>query len=449
MPHTTMKSFLTEIKKNFGSGNYEGDQFGGATGHNGNGLPTGFANNFMFATGIECSYPTIDQGKTRRDMLLECDHYNRYKEDLGLVKEMGLKVLRYGLPYYNIQKGPGKYDWEFADLAMAEIQRLGITPILDLMHFGVPDWVGNFQNPELPVFFAEYCEEVAKRYPWVRYYTPVNEIYVTAKMSAKDGAWNEQLKSDKGFVTALKHAAAASIMGTQKIAKHRPDCVIVQSESAEFTHELRAERTPAVQLENLLRFTSLDLLYAHQPEGEVVNYLYDNGMTRQEYDWFMAGEPPGYQVMGNDYYGRNEKILLPDGTMQTSMDVLGWATITHDYYQRYKKPVMHTETNVFDANEAPAWLWKQWVHILRLRKEGVPVLGFTWYSLIDQIDWETGLAEKKGTVNACGLFDLDRKPRLVADAYKMLLQEYGQITIVPHGELFEVTTRPATLKVEV
>jgi beta-glucosidase/6-phospho-beta-glucosidase/beta-galactosidase len=444
-----MKSFLTEIKKKFGTGDYEGDQFGGARGHNGSGLPTGLPNNFMFATGIECSYPTIDHGKTRRDMLAECDHYNRYKEDLGLVKEMGLKVLRYGLPYYNIQTAPGKYDWEFSDLAMAEIQRLGITPILDLMHFGVPDWLGNFQNPELVVHFADYCEQVAKRYPWVRYYTPVNEIYVTARSSAKDGVWNEQLKSDQAFVTALKHCAAASIMGTQKIVALRPNSVIVQSESAEFTHELRAERTPAVQLENLLRFTSLDLLYAHQPEGEVVNYLYDNGMTRQEYDWFMAGEPPGYQIMGNDYYGRNEKIMLPDGEICTSVDVLGWSTITHDYYQRYKKPVMHTETNVFDANEAPTWLWKQWVNILRLRKEGVPVLGFTWYSLIDQIDWETGLAEKKGTVNACGLFDLDRKPRPVSDSYKMLLKEYGQITIVPHGELFEVTERPATLKVEV
>jgi beta-glucosidase/6-phospho-beta-glucosidase/beta-galactosidase len=444
-----MKSFLTDIKKKYGDGNYEGDEFGGARGHNGSGLPTGLPNNFMFATGIECSYPTIDHGKTRRDQLAECDHYNRYKEDLGLVKEMGLKVLRYGLPYYNIQLGPGKYDWEFADLAMKEMKRLGITPILDLMHFGVPDWLENFQNPDLVVHFADYCEQVAKRYPWVRYYTPVNEIYVTARSSGKDGVWNEQLKSDKGFVTALKHCTAASIMGTQQIAKHRPDCVIVQSESAEFTHELRAERTPAVQMENKLRFASLDLLYAHQPDGEVVNYLYDNGMTRKEYDWFMAGEPPGYQVMGNDYYGRNEKIILPNGEVCTSMDVLGWASITHDYYQRYKKPVMHTETNVFEAELAPTWLWKQWVNILRIRKEGVPVLGFTWYSLIDQLDWDTGLAEKNGNVNACGLFDLDRKPRPVAEAYKMLLQEYGQITVVPHGELFEVTDRPATLKVEV
>jgi hypothetical protein len=268
-------------------------------------------------------------------------------------------------------------------------------------------------------------------------------------MSAKDGIWNEQLKSDKAFVTALKHLVAASIMGTQKIAKHRPDCIIVQSESAEFTHELRAEHTIEVQMQNKLRFASLDLLYGHHPEGDVLNYLYDNGLTRREYDWFMAGEPPGYQIMGNDYYGRNEKIMLPNGEICTSMDVLGWYNITRDYYLRYKKPVMHTETNVLEAKDGPTWLWKQWVNILRMRKEGVPVLGFTWYSLIDQIDWDKGLERKVGTVNPCGLFDLDRKPRPVADAYKMLLQEYGQITIVPHGELFEVTKAPATLKVEV
>ena len=445
MPH----SFLTDIKKHFGSGGYAGDEYGGAGGTAGRGLPSGAPGNFMFATGIECSYPTIDHGKTRRDLLAECGHYEHYREDLGLVHELGLKVLRYGLPYHKTHLGPGQYDWEFADLAMNEISRLGITPILDLLHFGVPDWLGNFQNPELPIHFADYCGAVAARYPWVRYYTPVNEIYVTTKFSAKEGTWNEQLKSDEGFVTAMKHTVAASILGNQQIAKHRPDCIIVQSESAEYTHELRAERTPTIQLDNKLRFLSLDLLYAHHPDGDVVNYLYDNGMTRKEYDWFMVGEPPGYQVMGNDYYGRNERMILPDGEVVVSSEVMGWFDITREYYLRYHKPVMHTETNVFDAAEAPAWLWKQWVNILQMRQMGVPVLGFTWYSLIDQVDWNIGLARQEGTVNACGLYDLKRQPRPVAAAYRRLLQEYGQIAIVPHGELFEQTTRPATLKVEI
>ncbi len=444
-----MSSFLTLIKKKFGNGNYAGDEFGGARGHDGSGLPALTPSNFMFATGIECSYPTIQHGKIRRDQLRECGHYERYKEDLGLVKELGLKVLRYGLPYYQIHRAPGKFDWAFADLAMAEIKRLGITPILDLMHFGVPDWIENYQNPELPLHFADYAGAVAKRYPWVRFFTPVNEIYITARISAKEGAWNEQLKSDRGFVTALKHATAASIMGTQQIAKHRPDCVIIQSESAEFLHEACATPSHETFMTNELRFLSLDLLYAHPPTADVGMYLLDNGLTRAEYAWFMAGQPPGYQVMGNDYYGRNEKIKLPDGTLQQSMDVLGWLHITREYYDRYKKPVMHTETNVFEADAAPMWLWKQWMNVMQMRRQGVPVLGFTWYSLIDQIDWDTNLAQVNNRVNACGLYDLDRQPRPVLEAYRSLLKEFGQITMMPYGPMLELTDQAARLKVEV
>lgn len=443
------KGFLDIIKKQKGDGSYSGDEFGGGRGQDGSGMPTGAAGNFMFATGIECSYPTIENGKIRRDLLEECEHYARFEEDLHLIKDLGLKVVRYGLPYYKIAAREGRYDWEFADKAMNLLKELELTPILDLMHFGVPDWVGDYQNPELPVHFAKYCAAVARRYPWVRFYTPINEIYVTAKFSAKDGVWNEQLKSDKAFITAMKNTVAASILGTHEIAKHRNDCVIVQSESAEYLHETCAEVSKKTRMENKQRLISLDLLYAHQPDAEIYEYLMDSGLTKEEYDWFMVGEPPGYQVMGNDYYGDNERILKPDGTICTAEDVYGWYQITKDYYTRYKKPVMHTETNHKDPEKATTWLWKQWLNILRMRNDGVPVLGFTWYSLIDQIDWDKGLAKKEGTVNKCGLFDLDRKPRPVSEAYKMLLKEYGQITIVPHGEMFEITDKAARLKVEV
>lgn len=443
------ESFLKHINKKYGNATYNGDKYGGAEGKDGSGWPQDNARNFMFATGIECSYPTINKGKTRRDLLEECNHYTNWKEDLALVKEMGLNVLRYGLPYYAIHVGENKYDWSFADKVMAEIKRLEITPILDLMHFGVPDWIGNFQNPELPIHFANYAAAVAKRYPWVKFYTPVNEINVTAKMSAKEGVWNEQLKSDRAFVTALKNITAASILANHQIAALRPDCVIVQSESAEYTHEAYLPKSPEIAIKNKLRFLALDLLYANPPDADIYSYLRQNGMTQKEYEWFMAGEPPGYQVMGNDYYGRNEKIRLSNGETLSAPDVWGWYLITKEYYSRYKKPVMHTETNIFDKDKAPAWLWKQWLNILRMREDGVPVLGFTWYSLIDQVDWDNGLAEKLGKINQCGLYNMNRKPNPVADAYKILLQQFGQITIVPYGEMFEITERPAKLKVQV
>src|SRR5947199_40875 len=98
----TARSFLDIINERYGGENYRGDEHGGAAGQTGQGLPEANARNFMFATGIECSYPTIDAGRVRRDELAECGHYERWREDLQLVKALGLRVLRYGLPYYRI-----------------------------------------------------------------------------------------------------------------------------------------------------------------------------------------------------------------------------------------------------------------------------------------------------------------------------------------------------------
>ena len=443
------ESFLDVVNRLQGDHQDGGDEHGGAAGADGRGLPDGSPRNFLFATGIECSYPTIENGRIRRDQLEETRHYECWRQDLSLVRDLGLRVLRYGLPYHKTHLGPGRYDWEFSDLVMAEMRRLEITPILDLLHFGVPDWLGDFQNPDLAIHFSDYAAAVAERYPWVRYYTPVNEVYVTARASAKDGLWNEQLKTDQAFVTAMKNIVAASILATQAIAKRTPNAIVVQSESAECIHEARSVQSAQNTLANKLKFLSLDLLYGNPPDADICMYLLDNGMSRAEYDWFMRGEPPGYQVMGNDYYGRNEKIILPNGEMIIAEDIYGWYQLTKEYYLRYHKPVMHTETNVLDAEAAPTWLWKQWVNVLRMRNDGVPVLGFTWYSLIDQIDWDIELAEKRGTVNACGLYDLNRKPRPVAAAYNMLLEEFGHMTIIPHAEMLAITDSDASLKVKV
>src|SRR2546423_6977685 len=97
---------------------------------------------FMFATGIENSYPTIAGGQ-RVDEMEKCGHYERWQEDLALVREMGLRFLRWGPALYKVHTGPERYDWAWTDAVMAEMARLEIVPIVDLCHFGVPDWLGN------------------------------------------------------------------------------------------------------------------------------------------------------------------------------------------------------------------------------------------------------------------------------------------------------------------
>src|SRR5690554_3400239 len=102
---------------------------------------------FMFATGIENSVPTINGGRTRIDQYEKCGHYKYWKEDFALTKELGIIFLRYGPPIHRTWMAPGRYDWEFADITFREIMEQGLVPVVDLCHFGVPDWLGNFQNP--------------------------------------------------------------------------------------------------------------------------------------------------------------------------------------------------------------------------------------------------------------------------------------------------------------
>jgi beta-glucosidase/6-phospho-beta-glucosidase/beta-galactosidase len=344
---------------------------------------------------------------------------------------LGLTYLRYGLPYHKVHVGPGRYDWNFADLVMEEMQRLGIVPILDLLHFGVPDWLGDFQNPELPLHFAQYAEAVARRYPWVRHFTPVNEIFVSARLSAKDGLWNEQLRTDPGFVTALKHLVACNLLATQRIASVIPDAVLIPSESAEYVHEGRMVPTAHTAAFNRHRLLSLDLLYGRRCDSVSISYLLDSGMSLREYEWFMTTPRPGLHILGIDYYGRNEHIVSPTGQRVPVEDVFGLHAMSSEYHDRYNLPLMHTGTNALRAEDCPAWLWKQWMNVMRLRRDGVPMLGFTWYSLVDQIDWDIALAEKRGTVNRCGLFSLDRRPNAVAAEYQALVKEFATLPLYP------------------
>jgi beta-glucosidase/6-phospho-beta-glucosidase/beta-galactosidase len=395
---------------------------------------------FMFATGIECSYPTIENGRWRMDQLFETGHYRYWRRDLELVRELGLRYLRYGPPLHHVWVGPDRYDWAFMDTVADAMRELHIVPIMDLCHFGVPDWVGNFQNPDFPEQFARYAAAFARRYPWVRLYTPVNEMYVTAKMSALDGVWNEQLRSERGFVTALKHLAKANILATQAILKEQPTAIFINSESGEFFQACCPDEkvVSIAAFENERRFIALDLLYGVPPSPRVRDYLLQQGMVPGEFEWFMNQRIADRCILGIDYYEWNEKLINAQGRAEALGELFGWYVITKQYFDRYRRPLMHTETNCQDAKEAPAWLWRQWHNVQLMRSSGVPVVGFTWYSLIDQVDWNIGLSRSLGNVNPVGLFDLNREPRPVAQAYRHLVRMFDAENLLDDAKVQDV-----------
>lgn len=385
---------------------------------------------FMFSTGIENSYPTIQlpDGTTKRvDEMEKCDHYKRWRDDFRLVNELGIEYLRYGPPLYKAHVGPGRYDWSFADETYHALLELGITPITDLCHFGVPDWVGSCANDDWPPLFADYARAFAQRFPWVKYYTPVNEIYIAALFSGQYGWWNERGTSDRGFVTALCNLCRANTLAMHAILEVRPDAIFIQSESSEYFHPAHPGVLAQANILNEKRFLSLDLTYGHPVNAVMYEYLLDNGMSREDYHWFLDNHVKQNCVMGNDYYITNEHLVHQDGNVTASGEIFGYYVITHQYYRRYRLPVMHTETNLADADTSWDWLWKQWANLFRLRQDGVPILGFTWYSLTDQVDWDSALRNDAGHVNPLGLADLDRNVRRVGREYQKLIRQWRDV----------------------
>lgn len=385
---------------------------------------------FMFATGIENSNPTINNGSVRMDELDKCGHYVNWKRDFDLVQELGISFLRYGPPLHKTFLGKDHYDWSFADETFGDLKRRNIVPIVDLCHFGVPDWIGNFQNPDFPELFSAYAKAFAVRYPWVQLYTPVNEMFICALFSSLYGWWNEQMTSDKAFVTALKHIVKANVLAMRSILKLRPDAIFIQSESSEYYHADNPKAIQPAEVMNARRFLSLDLNYGRRVDSEMYEYLMDNGMTRDEYHFFLHSNLKHHCIMGNDYYVTNEHRVAADGSTRASGEIFGYHVITSQYYERYRLPVMHTETNLQqgpNGDEAVNWLWKQWANVLRVRNDGVAIMGFTWFSLTDQMDWDTGLRENNGRVNPVGLYDLNRNIRPVGQAYKTLIAQWKEV----------------------
>jgi beta-glucosidase/6-phospho-beta-glucosidase/beta-galactosidase len=383
---------------------------------------------FMFSVGIECSNP-ISCENQRVDQLELTGHYEHWQQDLALVRELGVRYLRYGPPIHKIFLGPDSYDWSFIDPVMSEMHRLGIRPIIDLVHFGLPDWLINFQNPDWPRQVGDYASAFARRYPWVRYYTPVNEIYVTALFSGLFGWWNERQMHDTAFVRNLKHCCQASVHIMRAVLDTRPDAIFVFSESTEYVHPGDPSMVQRAIFMNERRFLSLDLLFGHDVSATMYRYLLGSEMTEKEYEWFRQHmDLRSHCIVGTDYYITNEHILKQDGHTMAAGDVYGYYVITKQYYDRYRMPVMHTETNR-TAKLAVEWLWKEWMNLLRLREDGVPIIGFTWYGLVDMVDWDSALTRLRGHVTKVGLFNLERRPRKVAKEYKRLVETYAHLPI--------------------
>ena len=384
---------------------------------------------FFFATGIENSYPTLATG-ARIDQMAKSGHYTRWREDFALVRELGLDALRYGPAYYIMHAAPDRFEWDSCDAPMEHLRTSGIEVIADLCHFGVPSWLGGFQDPAFPVLFAQYARAFARRYPWVRYYTPVNEIFICASFSAMLGWWNECETSDASFVRAIRNLCMAHELAVEAILAERADAVFVQSESIEHFHAAGKLASAEADRLNGIKYLSLDLTLGRELAPGMAGFLNRNGVTSNDLSFFRERRAVGQRWLGLDYYPTCEHRVSSTGRRTTARTARGLECLAREYYHRYQIPLFHCETNRV-PRFAEAWLDEQWNDVMSLRRSGIPVLGFTWYSLTDQIDWQHALRIERNDLHPVGLYDLDRKIRPVGVAYRTLVARAKAMTMTP------------------
>ncbi|MDQ3407266.1 MAG: family 1 glycosylhydrolase, partial [Chloroflexota bacterium] len=171
-------------------------------------MPPGTPDGFEWAVGIEDTFiPQLGRSTGRLlDEYALTQHYERWREDLDLAASLGVRSMRYGIPWYRVNPAPGRFDWSWTDPVLEHmVGRLGIAPIIDLVHYGCPLWMEReFLHPDYPRRVAEYAAAFAERYRHlVRSYTPLNEPLVNIRFSGYTGYWPPYRRGWRGWVALL------------------------------------------------------------------------------------------------------------------------------------------------------------------------------------------------------------------------------------------------------
>src|SRR5690606_30383094 len=162
--------------------------------------------------GVECTINRV--GNTWYDQLDANGHRQR-PEDLDLFASLGIRRLRQAVLW---ERHAGAHaDWRDTDMAMQRLRQLDITPIVGLIHHGSGPPETSLVDEEFAPGLAAHAARVAARYPWVEWYTPVNEPLTTARFSGLYGLWHPHGRDDASFSRALITQCRATVHAMRAI----------------------------------------------------------------------------------------------------------------------------------------------------------------------------------------------------------------------------------------
>jgi dTDP-4-dehydrorhamnose reductase len=309
---------------------------------------------------------------------------------------------------------------------MNRLQQLGITPIVGLVHHGSGPAYTSLVDPRFPELLANYARAVAERYPWVNAYTPVNEPLTTARFSGLYGHWYPHGRDRFTFAQTLLRQMQGVVLAMRAIREVNPAAYLVQTEDLGETSSTPRLAYQA-DFENERRWLSYDLLTGRlERNGVMWRDLRESGWSQTELAAFNA-EPCPPAVIGINHYVTSSRFLdenvdrYPEHmhggngrdayvdleTVRARAEGLTEPQrILRDAHERYRLPIAVTEAHLGCTREEQLrWFAEIWTAATALRKEQVPVVAVTAWTLFGAYDWNSLLTREDGHYEP-GAYDL-------------------------------------------
>lgn len=384
--------------------------------------------------GVECTINRI--GERFRDQLHDAGHYER-PDDVARLASLGVRTVRYPILWERHHSDESA--WKFTDRALAEFRRHDIDVVAGLVHHGSGPAFTNLLDEGFAKGLAMFAQRVARRYPWLKRFTPVNEPLTTARFAGLYGVWYPHGRSDRAFVTAMINQAHAIQLAMAAIREITPDAELVQTEDLAYIHSTPTLSYQA-RFENERRWLTFDLLHGRVRAGHrlwvylrraaPVASLLDQIAERSDDP---AARPA---IVGVNHYLTSERFLddrieayprrMHGGNRRHRyVDVeavrvlndgaLGPHELLMQTWQRYRRPIVVTEAHLACTREQQMrWLHEVWTAAQEARVDGADVVAVTAWSAFGSFDWRSLLTREDGAYES-GLFDLrSPEPRATA-----------------------------------
>ena len=401
--------------------------------------------------GVECTVNRV--GDASFDQLEYSGHARRL-DDLDRFAELGLARLRFPVLWERTAPCAEKPDrFDFSDHGLRRLSELGVRPIVGLLHHGSGPRHTSLLDPCFAEEFAGYAERVARRYPDVGAYTPINEPLTTARFSGLYGHWYPHRRDDRAFVRILlneTHATARAMRAIRAVNSH---AALIQTEDMGYVRSTPKLRYQA-DFENERRHLNLDLLCGRVDRAHpLYAYLISNGASERELGR-LRDDPTPPDVIGMNYYVTSERFLDEHVTHHPALrhggngrdiyadveavracpeGLYGPGRILLDLYERLRRPIAVTEIHLGSSvDQQRSWLDYVVGEALGAAARGVPIVGLTVWALLGAFGWDALVTRPRGKYEP-GVFELvggAPQPTELAEHVRALAR----------GELPEVTS---------